>query len=73
MKAVKEVDAQRPTCMTSRDMTVLVGTGQRRFMQLADDIGALPRTAGVQILYGDRVTAAGAFDAFSGAATVSKR
>ena len=71
-KAVKEVDANA-NVYDFRNMTVMVGTSNRRFMQLADEIGALPRTAGVQILYGDRVTAAGAFDTFSSTATVSKR
>ena len=48
-----------------RDMTVLVGARQRGFVQLADEIGALPRTAGVRILYGTRVIADGTFPAFS--------
>ena len=72
VKAVKEVD-RTANVYDFRNMSVMVGTGQRRFMQVADDIGALPRAAGVQILYGDRVTASGFFYLFNGTATVSKR
>lgn len=72
-KAVKQVDATA-NVFDFRDMTVLVGTSQRRFMELADEIGALPRTAGVRILYGHKVEVSGAFPAFSvTSATVEKR
>ena len=35
-------------------MTVRVVTSRRRLLELADSIGALPRTAGVLIIYADR-------------------
>ena len=49
-KAVLEVDP-RATVVDNRDMTVTVTTGLRSFMELADEINALPRTAGVRIIY----------------------
>ena len=63
-KAVKQVDLTA-NVFDFRDMTVLVGTSQPRFMQLADEIGALPRAAGVEILYGHRLVAGGSFPAFT--------
>ena len=71
-KAVKAMDANA-SVYDFRDMTVMVGTTQRRFMALADSIGALPRTAGVRVLYGDRVTARGEFPAFTATLTMGKR
>ena len=71
-KAVKEVDANA-NVYDFRNMSVMIGTDNRRFMRLADQIGALPRTAGVQVLYGDKVEAGGTFPAFTATLTVGKR
>ena len=40
--------------MTMRDMTVRVVTDHQELLEMADEQGALPRTAGVQVVYVDR-------------------
>ena len=52
-KAVQLID---PTASVfdNRDMTLRVVTSRRVFVELADSLGALPRTAGVMVRYADR-------------------
>ena len=71
-KAVRQVDPHA-NVYDLRNMSVLVGTTQRAFMMLADEIGALPRNAGVQVLYGHRVHVAGGHGAIATALNVEKR
>ena len=52
-KAVKYIDPGA-VVQDQRDMSVRVVTSVRELMELADNIGALPRTAGVKIVYADR-------------------
>ena len=52
-RAVREIDPSAAT-QDRRDMTVRVVTDQRPFLQLAEEANALPRTAGVRIVYADR-------------------
>ena len=48
--AVRQIDPDA-TVTDNRDMTVTVTTDQQDFLELADEIQALPRTAGVRIIY----------------------
>ena len=52
-RAVREID-ESAAVQDQRNMTVRVVTSRRRLLELADSIGALPRTAGVLIIYADR-------------------
>ena len=52
-RAVREID-ESAAVQDQRNMTVRVVTSRRRLLELADTIGALPRTAGVLIIYADR-------------------
>lgn len=52
-KAVRQIDPGA-TVTDQRNMTVRVVTEVRGFLELADNVGALPRSAGVQIVYADR-------------------
>ena len=49
-KAVRQVDPSA-RAVDNRDMSVTVYTGEETFIRLADTSGALPRTAGVKIIY----------------------
>ena len=46
-RAVKHIDAQARPSRTTRDMTFTIMTSEDDDMQRADDVGALPRPAGV--------------------------
>ena len=48
--AVKEIDPNA-TVVDNRNMTITITTVLAQLVQLADSIGSLPRTAGVQIIY----------------------
>ena len=52
-RAVKTIDAGA-TVTDLRNMTVRITTSDQPMLQLADTSGALPRTAGVAVLYRDR-------------------
>ena len=52
-KAVRTIDPGA-SVEDRRNMTVRVATILRAFLELADEAGALPRTAGVRIIYADR-------------------
>lgn len=52
-RAVRAID-DGASVQDRRDMTVRVVTSMRRFLELADECGALPRSAGVMIEYADR-------------------
>ena len=52
-RAVKTIDPGAGV-RDNRDMTVRVVTAQRAVLELADTSGALPRTAGVAVVYADR-------------------
>ena len=72
-KAVRAVDANARV-HDYRNMSVLIVTSQRSFMELADSIGALPRTAGVMVRYGLNVAASTTFAAVAGTTVeVNKR
>ena len=49
-QAVKVIDPNA-TVVDNRNMSVTVTTGLRPTLELADRIGALPRTAGVDVVY----------------------
>ena len=49
-RAVQHIDPD-VTVVDNRDMTVTVTTTLRELLELADATGALPRTAGVRIIY----------------------
>ena len=49
-KALRLVDPHA-LATDNRDMTVTIQTGLRELVELADGLGALPRTAGVMIVY----------------------
>ena len=50
VKAVRLIDPNA-TVVDNRDMTVTVTTALQSLVELADGIGALPRTAGVMVIY----------------------
>ena len=50
VKAVRLIDPNS-TVVDNRDMTVTVTTALQDLLELADGIGALPRTAGVMVIY----------------------
>ena len=50
VKAVRLIDPNA-TVVDNRDMTVTVTTALQDLLELADGIGALPRTAGVMVIY----------------------
>ena len=50
VKAVRFIDPNA-TVVDNRDMTVTVTTALQSLLELADGIGALPRTAGVMVIY----------------------
>ena len=50
VKAVRLIDPTA-TVVDNRDMTVTVTTALQDLLELADGIGALPRTAGVMVIY----------------------
>ena len=52
-RAVAELD-ESATVQDQRNMTVRIVTSERTLIELADMSGALPRTAGVGIVYADR-------------------
>ena len=52
-KAVRAIDPGA-TVQDKRDMTVRIVTDAQTFLELADMAGALPRTAGVRIIFADR-------------------
>ena len=50
-RAVRHID-RNATVVDGRDMTVAVTSAVHELLELADSIGALPRTAGVRVTYG---------------------
>ena len=52
-RAVRAIDPSA-TVLDNRDMTIRVLTNNEPLLTLADEIGALPRTAGVQLVYAAR-------------------
>ena len=50
VKAIRILDPDA-TVVDNRDMTVTVTTARRPRLELADEIGALPRAAGVRVIY----------------------
>ena len=52
-RAIQAID-QGATVTDNRDMTVRVVSSSRPLLELADQVGALPRSAGVSIDYRDR-------------------
>ena len=48
--AVHEIDGSA-VVVDNRDMSVTITTAMRPLVELADNIGALPRTAGVRVIY----------------------
>ena len=50
VKAVRLIDPNA-TVADNRDMTITVTTAFQSLLELADGIGALPRTAGVMVIY----------------------
>ena len=50
VKAVRLIDPNA-TVVDNRDMSVTVTTALQSLVELADGIGALPRTAGVMVIY----------------------
>ena len=55
IEAVKIID-ERAKVVDNSDMSIVVITMHVDLMQLADDLGALPRTAGVMVEYRDTET-----------------
>ena len=65
-KRATEIIDPDSRCFDNRNMTITIKTDRRTEFELADEIGALPRTAGVSIIYepGVRFGADGAGEGF---------